>query len=288
MDSDTPPETAAPDRDIVAWPRISIITPSYNQGQFLEATVRSVMEQGYPNLEYIIMDGGSTDHSLDIIKQYADFVTYWASEKDEGQTHAINKGFERSSGDILGWLNSDDTYLPGALTTVAKAFMEADEKVGAVVGSGYRVDTQGNILVERHMTTIDYEHILMWTRPEYFCQPSCLFTRKAWEKCGPLDQSLHYSMDLALWLNIAQHFDYLRIDQPLSNTTVHPDAKTMSKASYSLIDTAILLMRHGREDLARFQLNKLARRLEKAQHGDESKRRWLRRVKRRLQRKFFS
>ena len=106
------------------WPRISIVTPSYNQGQFIEETIRSVLLQGYPNLEYIIIDGGSTDNSVEIIKKYSPWLTYWVSERDRGQSHAINKGFEHASGDILGWLNSDDMLAMGSLRRVAEISVE--------------------------------------------------------------------------------------------------------------------------------------------------------------------
>src|SRR5438067_1469746 len=112
-----------------AWPRISIVTPSYNQGQFIEETIRSVLLQGYPDLEYIIIDGGSQDESVEIIKKYEPWLTYWVSEQDRGQSHAINKGFDRSTGLILGWLNSDDVLLPNALATVASAIPQPDEPV---------------------------------------------------------------------------------------------------------------------------------------------------------------
>ena len=110
------------------WPRISIVTPSYNQGQFVEETIRSVLLQGYPDLEYIIMDGGSANQSAEIITRYERWLTYWVSENDRGQSHAINKGFRRSSGAILGWLNSDDVLLPDALATVAMALPNSDEQ----------------------------------------------------------------------------------------------------------------------------------------------------------------
>ena len=119
---ETPPlPPARPDGS--PWPRISIVTPSYNQGQFIEETIRSILLQGYPDLEYIIIDGGSTDQSVEIIKKYEPWLTYWVSEKDRGQAHAINKGFARVSGEIGGYLNSDDFYLPNALSAAAVSFI---------------------------------------------------------------------------------------------------------------------------------------------------------------------
>src|SRR5262249_30682863 len=111
------------------WPRLSIITPSYNQGQFIEETIRSVLLQGYPDLEYMIIDGGSTDNTVEIIRKYDPWLEYWVSERDRGQSHAINKGFRRSSGALLGWLNSDDVLLPNALATVATALGSPEQRV---------------------------------------------------------------------------------------------------------------------------------------------------------------
>lgn len=116
-------------------PKISIVTPSFNQGKYLEKTILSVLEQDYPNLEYIIIDGGSTDNSVEIIKKYEKHLAYWVSEPDRGQSHAINKGFGHATGEILGWLNSDDYYAPGAPQAIAEAFL-ANPDVGAIVGAG--------------------------------------------------------------------------------------------------------------------------------------------------------
>src|SRR5580658_2018681 len=119
----------------MALKKISIITPSYNQGQFLEETMLSVFNQGYPNLEYIVIDGGSTDNSVEIIKKYENRLTYWESQKDRGQTHAINKGFEKSTGEIIAWLNSDDVYCENALFIIAD-FFEKNIEANIVVGNG--------------------------------------------------------------------------------------------------------------------------------------------------------
>lgn len=110
----------------IEWPKISIVTPSYNQGEFIEETIRSVLLQNYPNLEYLVIDGGSTDKTLDILKKYAPWLYYWVSEKDQGQADAINKGFDKASGQILAYLNSDDLYLPGTLHTVATHFLDGN------------------------------------------------------------------------------------------------------------------------------------------------------------------
>ena len=120
------------------WPRISIVTPSYNQGQFIEETIRSALLQGYPHLEYIIIDGGSTDDSVGVIKKYQPWLAYWVSEEDRGQSHAINKGFERATGGIMNWINSDDFLAVDALREVAVAFGEASEDTGAIAGIAHQ------------------------------------------------------------------------------------------------------------------------------------------------------
>src|SRR5262245_14647820 len=131
-------------------PRISIVTPSYNQGKFIEATIRSVLDQGYPNLEYLIIDGGSTDESVDIIRRYEKHLAYWVSEKDNGAADAISKGFARATGDIFAYLNSDDVYLPGALQTIASVM--DDPAAGVAFGNMYWMDADGKTVGERRQT----------------------------------------------------------------------------------------------------------------------------------------
>src|SRR3989442_14278812 len=128
-----------------SYPKISVVTPSYNQGSYLEKTILSVLNQEYPNIEYIVIDGGSTDNSLDIIKKYEKYLKYWVSEQDRGQSHAINKGLSHATGDLLAWLNSDDYYMPRALRTFATMAITNPE-ASAFVGTGRVIDETGNIL----------------------------------------------------------------------------------------------------------------------------------------------
>ena len=208
-------------------PKISIITPSYNQGQFLEETILSVLNQDYPNLEYIIIDGGSTDNSVDIIKQYEDRLTYWVSEKDRGQTHAINKGFHKCTGDILHWLNSDDVLLPGSLDLVA-GFFEQHPDIDCVIGDLEVIDPNGQFLVIKKAIPFGFKTALYTS-----ClvpQPSTLFTRRAWEKTGDLDISLYYQMDFEYFLRMAKagvKFGLLK--KPLAKFRLHADSKTVSE-----------------------------------------------------------
>ncbi|TWJ33024.1 glycosyltransferase family 2 protein [Geobacter argillaceus] len=232
------------DKDLAdRYPKISIVTPSYNQGKYLEKTILSVIEQGYPDLEYIIIDGGSTDESVEIIRKYEKHLAYWVSEPDRGQSHAINKGFARATGEIFGWLNSDDWYHPGTLQTVAEAFA-ANPDAGAVVGAGEMLyEETGKVnLVEPFPVTLESLYRFV---DRYFCQPSCLFTREAWQQCGPLDESLHLAMDLDLWLRIAKKFVFVPIPENLSVSLVHADAKTHAQAPKSIVDACLVINRHG-------------------------------------------
>ena len=135
------------------WPKITIITPSFNQGQYIEQTIRSVLLQSYTNLEYIVIDGGSTDNTIEIIEKYSDFITYWVSEKDNGQSHAINKGLKQATGDVFNWLNSDDYYLPNALLTVGKYFAQ-NNQLEVLCGCEIHLLQNGDLTQPTHGTTI--------------------------------------------------------------------------------------------------------------------------------------
>ena len=234
------------------WPKISIVTPSFNQGKFLEKTILSVLEQDYPNLEYIIIDGGSTDSSVEIIKKYEQHLSYWVSEPDRGQSHAINKGFAKTTGEILGWLNSDDWYYPGALRAVAEAFAN-NPKTGAVVGIGdfYYEEFNRIQTVEPFPVTMQS---LYGAVDRFFMQPSCFFTHKVWNECGPLDELLQLAMDLDLWLKIAKKHDFAIITLNLSGSLVHETAKTTALAAQSLVDASLVIMRHGGQKEGRERL----------------------------------
>ncbi|HEY9770414.1 MAG TPA: glycosyltransferase family 2 protein [Coleofasciculaceae cyanobacterium] len=240
------------------WPLISIITPSYNQSRFLEKTIRSVLLQSYPNLEYIVIDGGSSDRSVDIIKKYESYLTYWVSEKDKGQAHAINKGFDRATGKIFAWLNSDDIYLPEALSLVAERFNQEDNHTGALVGIGHKVDETGKIVyTPPRGPELNFQSFLNWHK-SHFMQPSCFFTREAWELCGLLDESLNYCMDVDLWLKISQKFFFKKLDTVLSHATVHQEAKTTAQKEQTIVENALLIMDYGARDIAYQDLMGLA------------------------------
>lgn len=176
---------------MMSYPKISIVTPSFNQAQFLEQTILSVLGQQYPNLEYIIMDGGSTDHSVEIIRKYEHQLAHWESQKDHGQAQAINNGFAMATGDILAWLNSDDFYLPGTLAFIAERLKVTKPEIRFGNCLHFVQDqpiTHGSE-VRRYHTNSDL------ALADYIIQPSAFWTKKAWIRTGRLDESLHFGFD---------------------------------------------------------------------------------------------
>lgn len=228
------------------WPKITIVTPSYNQGAFLEKTIRSVLLQGYPNLEYIIIDGGSTDESVEIIKKYGPYLTHWVSEKDRGQSHAINKGMELSSGELLGWLNSDDYFLPGTLFRLARAYME-DPSVGAIYGQGHIVNQDETVIYMPKLVQVTRESLFDWCFGNDFMQPSCLFTQQAWRAVGPIDETLNFALDVDFWIRIADKFVFRQLPDVLSISLSHPLAKTTSMRNRSHAELALVCMKYGKQ-----------------------------------------
>jgi len=214
----------SPDRlpDGSEYPRISIVTPSYNQGVFLEETIRSVLLQGYPNLEYIIIDGDSNDNSVEIIKKYDRFLTYWVSEPDSGQTNAINKGIQRTSGQIFAWLNSDDVYTIDALKSVAQAF-QAD-KFALLCGQCEFINTDGEGLFRAvPAETVDVFTVLS----DHLAQPSCFINTNLMKSCGVLNEKLHYSFDYDYWIRLLlQDTKVYSAPILLSKYRLHQQSKT--------------------------------------------------------------
>ena len=178
------------------WPRISIVTPSFNQARYLEETIRSVLLQGYPNLEYFVLDGGSTDGSVDILRRYDGFLHGWSSERDKGQSDAINKGLAKSTGAIVNWLCSDDVLLPGALGHVARAFVE-QPGCDIVAGAGkYQFDdhSEPDYVSRRAKDDLDF-----LPGQNKIVQPSCFFRRALLQRSAAVRTDLHYVMDAELW-----------------------------------------------------------------------------------------
>ncbi len=205
------------------WPKISIITPSYNQAGFLERTIRSVIDQSYPNLEYIIIDGGSTDGSVEIIKKYADKLAYWVSEKDNGQTHALNKGFHFATGDIVAWLNSDDEYCPGSLEAVARVFIDSPN-LDFVFGNELVIDETGKTIRSYYYTRFNFSVLII--HGMVLSQQSSFWKRSLFERFGYLDESKCFCMDYEFFCRIGSHIKTKHIRQCLSRFRHHKDSKT--------------------------------------------------------------
>jgi glycosyltransferase involved in cell wall biosynthesis len=209
-------------------PKITIVTPSYNQGHYLEVCIRSVLDQNYPNLEYIIIDGGSTDNSPDIIQRYQSHLAYWVSEPDGGQSEAINKGLQRATGELVAWLNSDDFYLPNAFRHVAQVY-QATAKAPFYFGDGVRVNEHGEILrpfFPKGSHFFSGEALRYGLN--YILQPATFIHRESLQTSGYLSPTLHYGLDTDLWLRLATLGHPCPIPAPLAASREYGATKTAS------------------------------------------------------------
>ena len=207
-------------------PLVSIVTPSFNQAPYLEKTMRSVLEQDYPNLEYLVVDGGSTDGSLDVIKKYANRLAWWVSEPDCGQTEAINKGFAHAGGQIFAWLNSDDTYQPGAVREAVDFFQKNPETI-LVYGDAHYIDENDRVIGDFPAAQTDLKKL----RSGYvhIPQQAAFFTAVGWKQVAPLDTSFYFAMDYDLWVRLAQVGPVVYTPHHMwANFRLHQDAKTMA------------------------------------------------------------
>ena len=210
-------------------PTVSIVTPSFNQGQFLEETIQSVLSQDYDGLEYFVIDGGSTDNSVDIIKKHEDRLTYWVSEPDRGQSHAINKGFGRASGEILAWLCSDDTYYPGTLNTVGRFFRQHPE-VDVIYGDATAIDENSHVFAATR--SLGFSLLGLLSRGTTIPQPASFFRRSILDQVGSIDEAIDYCMDYEFYVRVAiAGFKFERIPQTLATYRYHAASKTVSGKS---------------------------------------------------------
>ncbi len=204
---------------------VTIVTPSYNQARFLERTIRSVLGQTYPNIEYFVMDGGSTDESVDIIRKYEKKLAGWVSEKDHGQTDAINKGFARANGEIITWLNSDDTYEPEAVAR-AVAYLEEHPDVGLVYADSMFINADDAVIGQFPSRQTDYRRL----RRGYVhvSQQAAFFRADLWRQVGPLDPTFYFAMDYDLWVRLARVSQVAYIPGHWANFRLHGGAKTIA------------------------------------------------------------
>jgi glycosyltransferase involved in cell wall biosynthesis len=208
-----------------AQPLVSIITPSFNQARYIEATIQSVLTQDYPNIEYLIVDGGSTDETVEIIKKHAGRIAWWVSEQDKGQTDAINKGFARAKGQILAWLNSDDTYEPGAISAAVKYLQEHPE-VGMVYGDCNFINEAGRVIGKFGATQTDQR--LLRQGYVHIPQQTMFFRADLWKQVGPLDPSFYFAMDYDLWTRLSARTTLKYVSQTWANFRLHTNGKTIA------------------------------------------------------------
>lgn len=206
---------------------VSIVIPSFNQASYLEQTIQSVLNQDHAEIEYLVIDGGSTDGSVDIIKKYSPRLTYWVSEKDSGQADAINKGMARTKGEIVAWLNSDDYYLPGAVTAAVRTF-EQNPDVVLIYADMLAVDEHGQTFNTLRYRQLTLEDLLSF---QIIGQPAVFMRRAAFEKAGGLDLSYHFMLDHHLWIRIAAQGRILHVPQTWAAARYHPAAKNRAQAA---------------------------------------------------------
>jgi FkbM family methyltransferase len=220
-------------------PLVSIVTPSLDQGRYLEATILSVLEQDYPRVEHIVIDGGSTDETLDVLRRYEH--VRWISEPDRGQSHALNKGFARAGGEILGWLNADDVYLPGAISAAVEVLRASG---CALVHGGWRqIDENGDVI--RDVAPIPFDYRLQLEVRNGVSQPGSLFTREAFDAVGGIDESYRYAMDYDLWLKLGARYEVRHVDRILAAYRLHAESKTVAETEGFWPETWRAARSHG-------------------------------------------
>jgi len=245
-------------------PLVTIVTPSFNQAPFLRAAIESVLAQDYAAVEYLVMDGGSSDGSVDILKEFTGRLT-WESGRDAGQADALAKGFARARGTILGWLNADDLLFRGALTQAVEHF-QAHPDVALVYGDAVYVDAEGRTLMPaRQVRPFDLDRLRYWS--DYIVQPSAFFRRTAYEAVGGLDTSLHWALDYDLWLKLGARYrvDYLR--RVWSGYRIQGDSKTVTGSFKRIAEVAAMARRHGLGLPADFRIEKAALHVKEARRA---------------------
>jgi len=232
----------------MADPLISIVTPSFNQGRYLGETLDSVLGQGYASLEYIVMDGGSADQSVEVIRARQGRLAFWRSQPDHGQAAAINEGFARAGGVIFGWLNSDDLHLSDTLHTVANMLAGYMDEAVVLYGSCELFRDNGTLIERRSAVPFDLSRLQI---TDFLDQPSVFFTRAAWERVGPLDESLHYAFDWEWFLRAAKVCRFIQCDQVLSRYRIHSQHKTGTGGLRRWEEMSEVVRRHSPDSVVR-------------------------------------
>ena len=222
-------------------PLVTVVTPSYNQGRFIASTIESVLGQDYPNLEYIIVDGASTDETAEVVARYAGRLTF-ISEPDRGQSDAINKGFRRARGEYVAWLNSDDLFLPGAIDA-AVAALRAHPDAGAVYGEGYQIDEAGNV-ISRFAVTQAFNLWKLLNLSDYILQQTVFFRRSVFDEVGLLDEDLHYGMDWEILMRIGLHRPLVHVPHFMGAIREYPTAKSFAGGAKRARELADVMRRH--------------------------------------------
>lgn len=236
-------------QNMIVQPTISVVTPSFNQAKYLEATLRSVLDQDYPNVEHIVMDGGSTDGSLEILRKYGSKLAYWCSEKDKGQADALARGFQRCTGDILCWLNSDDVFLPGALTKVARYFSRNPD-VEAACGGAYIIDSQGSPVKRFGHCTLGvsatFDRFRFYGQDGVY-QPATFWRRTAYDAVGGVDPNLQFIMDRDLFTRLASRMPFGRLPSLLACFRLHDEGKTCRIPEIQQRESTAFFSRYGQD-----------------------------------------
>ena len=224
-----------------SWPRISIVTPSYNQAEFLERTILSVLNQNYPNLEYIIIDGGSTDGSLEIIKKFEKYISYWVSESDNGQSEAIIKGFEKSTGEILAYINSDDTYNPEAFFNVVECFNE-NQEADIVFGNVIYVDVYDNLVGECRFTKFNFYTLIY--EGSSLHQPGAFWKKNIYEKVNHINPKYRFCMDYDFFCRVAEIGSLKHVREYIANFRNHKNSKSSTIDHIGLVEHEEIVKRY--------------------------------------------
>lgn len=229
----------SPTRPAGALPLVTVVTPSYNQGRFIRHTIESVLSQDYPSIEYIVMDGGSTDETRSVLEDYTGRID-WVSKRDAGQASAVNEGWQRGRGEILGWVNSDDTYLSGAVSA-AVAYLGRHPEVSAVYGEAYHTDEAGEILARYPTVAFDFDRL---KETCFICQPSVFLRRTVVEQAGYLDDALQFCMDYDLWIRIGRIARFGRVEDYLATSRLYPASKTLGRRQEVYAEVLEMMYRH--------------------------------------------